>query len=124
MTVGEMLRKARGEKSMRQAAAALGIEPSAYRAWEQDFSKPRADKADALATFLRLTKAEILGLLGILSAEEVEVLNSASTPGNPSPARSRRRTAPAAAQASATLSEDQGAYLSGPIFGPDLALVA
>jgi transcriptional regulator with XRE-family HTH domain len=108
---------------LRQAAGVLGIEPSAYRAWEQDFSKPRADKADALAAFLRLTKADVLGLLGILSPDEVEALRM--SPRNPTPARAKRKVLPsAAAQGSVTIPEEQGAYLSGPISVPILALVA
>lgn len=117
MTVGEMLREARGDRSMRQAAGVLGIEASAYRAWEQDFSKPRADKAEALASFLRLSKGEVLGLLGILNPEEVEALRM--PPRKPRP-KSPRRPEPA----TVTVPEEKGAYLRGPLSAPILALVA
>lgn len=104
------------------AAHDLGVDPMTLKAWEEGFKAPRYDKAESLATYLEISRAEVLGLLGILRPDEVEQLRM--RPRNPTPARARKKAAPAAAQASATLSEDQGAYLSGPISVPVLALVA
>jgi hypothetical protein len=44
------------------------------RAWEGGFKVPRPDKADMLAMFLGVSRAEVLGLMGILTPGEVEVL--------------------------------------------------
>ena len=111
------------------AAQALGVDPMTLRAWEEGWrgKSPRPDKVDALAEYLQASRAEVLGLLGILRPEEVETLTTASgNPRRPTRPRARRRAAAAAAaaQGSATLPEDQGALLSAVISGLDLALVA
>jgi transcriptional regulator with XRE-family HTH domain len=49
--IAHELKKARGDRSLRQAARAIGIEPSAYRAWEEGFSQPKAERADATPHF-------------------------------------------------------------------------
>jgi transcriptional regulator with XRE-family HTH domain len=110
--LGSALRLARASRSLREAARVLGVDVTTYRAWEAGFMRPqRQENFEALGTFLGLSKPEILGLLGYLTEEEVRTLV-----GN----KRHRGTATAAA----TLSEDQGAYLSGPISVPILALVA
>jgi transcriptional regulator with XRE-family HTH domain len=103
MPIGDMLRQARGERSKRAVALELGVQPSAYRAWEEGFSVPDGTRAEALAKFLGISKAEVLRLLRILGPEE-EITRVQI--------------------AAATLSRPSGAYLSGPISVPVLALVA
>lgn len=119
--LGMALRLARAGRSLREAARVLGVDVTTYRAWEAGFMKPqRQENFQALGTFLGVSKAEVLGLLGFLDADEVEVLVSAGdAPRNPTPARARRRDL-----APATVPEDQGAYLSSAISRPNLALVA
>jgi transcriptional regulator with XRE-family HTH domain len=109
---------------LKTAGEALGVDPMTVKAWESGWKVPRPDKADQLAAYLGVSRAEVLGLLGILRPEEVETLTMTS-PRSPTTPRARRR-APlrTGAQASATLPEDQGAYLSTAIFGPLLARVA
>lgn len=99
------------------AAHDLGVDPMTLKSWEEGFKAPRHDKAEALATYLKVSRAEVLGLLGILSPEEVEALRM--PPRKPRP-QSPRRPEPA----TVTVPEEKGAYLSAPISVPILALVA
>lgn len=126
MTLGERLREARGGRSLRLAAHDLGVDPMTLKAWEGGFKAPRPDKAQILAAYIGITKAEVLGLLGILDQEEVEaLLVTAGKPRTPTTPRARRKAAQrATADGSATLSELEGAFLSGPFFGRELARVA
>jgi Helix-turn-helix domain len=127
MTLVEKLRAARGGRSLKTAGEALGVDPMTVKAWEDGWKVPRPDKADPLAAYLGVSRAEVLGLLGILRPEEVETLTMASgKPRRPTTPRARRRAPlrPAGDQGSATLPEEQGAYLSAVISGPGLARVA
>lgn len=64
--LNELLRAKRGERSLRQAAAELGVDPSNYRGWETGLKKPRADKAEAIGEFLGIPTIDVLVLMGVL----------------------------------------------------------
>lgn len=116
MTLVEKLRSARGGRSLKTAGEALGVDPMTVKAWEDGWKTPRPDKADQLASYLGISRAEVLGLLGILRPEEVEALRM--------PPRKPRPKSPRPEPATVTVPEEKGAYLSGPISVPVLALVA
>jgi transcriptional regulator with XRE-family HTH domain len=109
--------------SKRAAAVELGCSEMSYGMWARGVWIPDAARAQALAAFTGKDRVEILGLLGLLDEDQVATLMAKHRPTSPK-ARRRMAAGVAPAQASATLPEDQGAYLSSTIFGPLLARVA
>ena len=124
-TLAAALEEARLERglSKRAAAADLGCSEMSYAMWAKGVWKPDAARAAELAAFTGKDRVEILGLLGVLDDDQVATLMA--KPRKPAPAHTRRKAVPATAgQGSVTIPEEQGAYLSGPISVPILALVA
>lgn len=102
--LGKALRQRRGERSQRAAARELGVAVQTYIWWERDAVTPRLSKADTLARWLGVPLDEVLEKL---HDSEVRAM------------RDREQDRPVV-----TIPEEQGAYLSGPISVPVLALVA
>lgn len=69
-TIGALLKAARGDRSMRNVAEELGISDHMYKQWEHDFAAPDWDKATRIAKFTGTSRAQVLVLMGVLTAEE------------------------------------------------------
>jgi transcriptional regulator with XRE-family HTH domain len=70
MTLAELLRQARGERSLRDAARILGVDTTNYKLWEEGVRLPKPERSEQLAAFTGLTKAEIYRVMGLLSEDE------------------------------------------------------
>jgi transcriptional regulator with XRE-family HTH domain len=103
-TLGRALRQRRGDLSQRAAARELGVAVQTYIWWERDAVTPRLNKVAALAGWLDVSEDEVLRKL---HDGEVRAL------------RDREQDRPVV-----TIPGVEGAYLSGPISVPVLALVA
>lgn len=75
-SLGERLKTCREEKGLNltQAAEELQVARTAYRLWERDAATPSPEHWNAIALWCDVPLATILRDLGLLSAEEEEVL--------------------------------------------------
>ncbi len=70
--ISELLRERRDDAGLSQRAAAkeLGVSPQTYVWWERGAVMPKPTAAGGLATWLGLSKGDILVALGILEPGE------------------------------------------------------
>lgn len=59
MTVGEKLKKLRGKKTQSELSKELGILPSAYSNYENDYRVPNDEVKKKIATYYKKTVDEI-----------------------------------------------------------------
>ena len=71
-TVGRIIGNARERNghSYKAAGNVLGVSDKMVKMWEADFTIPDWDKADAIADYCEVSRAEVYRLLGILTAAE------------------------------------------------------
>lgn len=76
MTLGDRLRATRAAKELNltETAAELGVARTAYRLWERGAAVPSPEYWKSIAVWCDVPVAAILRDLGLLSAEEEEVL--------------------------------------------------
>lgn len=127
MELPEMLVGARGDLSMRQAAALCDTDVVTYRAWEKGSSEPKPYRAPALARFLKIPEPEVLRLLGTLTDEQARKYSLVEDIPEEElrrllARRPKRRRVPVTA--SATLGSDRGADLRYATSGNDLTRAA
>ncbi len=59
MTIGEKLKKLRGKKTQSELSKELGILPSAYSNYENDYRVPNDEVKKKIATYYKKTVDEI-----------------------------------------------------------------
>nr|DAS90876.1 MAG TPA: helix-turn-helix domain protein [Caudoviricetes sp.] len=59
MTIGEKLKKLRGKKTQSELSRELGILPSAYSNYENDYRVPNDEVKKKIATYYKKTVDEI-----------------------------------------------------------------
>ena len=59
MTIGEKLKKLRGKKTQSELSRELGILPSAYSNYENDYRVPNDEVKKEIATYYKKTVDEI-----------------------------------------------------------------
>lgn len=59
MTIGEKLKKLRGKKTQSELSKELGILPSAYSNYENDYRVPNDEVKKEIATYYKKTVDEI-----------------------------------------------------------------
>jgi transcriptional regulator with XRE-family HTH domain len=64
--LSNLLRKRRGERSLRSVADELGVDSMTIRAWEEGFKRPKAERAEAIGQFLGIPTIDVLVLMGVL----------------------------------------------------------
>lgn len=60
MTVGERLRKARGDRTQSEVAAQIGVSQTTIAFWESDEVSPRTDRLRQLAKYYKLKLSDLL----------------------------------------------------------------
>lgn len=80
MTIAKMLSEARTNQDLTKTRAAerLGVSWMTYDMWERGVWVPTAERVEDLAGFTGTSRAVVLGVLGILSEDEVRQLTSAN----------------------------------------------
>lgn len=87
-TLPQLLTEARGDRSYKQAADDLGITDRMYKQWETGYARPGPDRADMIAEFTGVHRADILAMLGVIWPEEAELLKSHDAKGGGSSSHS------------------------------------
>lgn len=62
--LGELLRAARGERSLKTVAPLMDVTAMTYRAWERGFGRPKPARIPAIAAFLGIPPVAVLAMLG------------------------------------------------------------
>lgn len=92
-TIGNRIKGARRAQglSQKQAANRIGVSLAAYRMWETGGSQPAKQWYPSLAAFMGITFEDILGVVGLLTQEQVALLKASG--GNLPPSGGRPRKA-------------------------------
>jgi transcriptional regulator with XRE-family HTH domain len=64
--LSDLLRKRRGERSLRSVADELAVDSMTIRAWEEGFKRPKAERAEAIGEYLGIPTIDVLVLMGVL----------------------------------------------------------